>query len=76
MRLHWGCTENAINIEMLDLMTIRGLYKYHINRIIDCMLMATIIGPTYIIVREECKISLFLAIVCVIIITIKCFNQL
>lgn len=76
LRLYWGCLENARNIEMLELMTLKILAKYNVNRMFDCVLMVTIIGLTYATLGEESKISSFLAIIYIIIITIKCFTQL
>ena len=41
------CRENARYIEILELMTLKILAKHDVNRMIDCVLMATIIVLTY-----------------------------
>lgn len=47
-----------------------------VNRMIDCSLMAAIIVLTPTTLGEKSKISLYLAIIYIIIVTIKCFYQL
>ena len=41
------CRENARYIEILELMTLKILAKHDVNRMINCVLMATIIVLTY-----------------------------
>ena len=66
------CRENARYIEILELMTLKILAKQNdrlcANGYNYCANLCTLC--------RESEISSFLAIICIIIITIKCFTQL